>query len=108
MTEPQPQPSRVESSCDCDCDDCRQLLVFSRWRWTRSGKAKDLSEILTIFATKIIFEINRKYFLKCENTGASDFIRVYVCAVGVCVRPAKNTFKCRSVLEWRIRGVYAT
>lgn len=48
------RPSRVELRLR----GCRQLLVFSRWRWTRSGKAKSLSENNILLENKFLNKQN--------------------------------------------------
>lgn len=60
---------------------CRQLLVFSRWRWTRSGKAKSLSENI-----HILLEIK---FLNKQNIFKSAKTQARVIS-SVCVRAAET------------------
>lgn len=61
---------------------CRQLLVFSRWRWTRSGKAKSLSGNIH----NILLE---NKFLNKQNIFKSAKTQVRVIS-SVCVRAAET------------------
>lgn len=61
---------------------CRQLLVFSRWRWTRSGKAKSLRENIHNILLENKF-LNKQNIFKSAKTQA----RVIS---SVCVRAAET------------------
>lgn len=74
---------RVESSrVELRLRGCRQLLVFSRWRWTRSGKAKSLSENIHNILLENKF-LNKQNIFKSAKTQA----RVIS---SVCVRAAET------------------